>query len=562
RSGASLGRPVGVAREAGGEPQGRGSPGCLVGRLGRVHAQSCIRTHGPGVGAAVCSQHQLGLVAGQQVAPPGLGASLQRMHPLRLQAPAAGFPAQRRHPGHWRRDLMGVFQLKAVIQQSVRVLVPQRGSRPPVPSQCLHVLSAQNKHSKRVMCPVLGLESPATVPTRVRDGRTRRGTLARREVRVSRNEECHGPACGVPSQQVPEQDQSVPARVWHHVAQGHLRELREPEVHGCRQLVALGPLPLQPQRAQGRSTAHLVWGSEHGADAEDLVHLAASGEERLERVQLCQDASHRPQVDRANKRQPDQLFPTCPGSVQHPPSCGDVVRVRRLGAYLPGETEVCNLDQLGPRAEQVLGLDVPVEEAMFVHEGQALKDLLQDAADHGLRKRLFPAACKRLVEVLAHVLKNKVEGVVFPDDLLELHQVGMAQLLQRLHTTPSGRTRVHAFVPGVVLLLHPTGVPLDGHLLSRVEGPCQHNVAEGAVSQLMQQLVALHGWRVPLHAGNTVQSSPLDGHFLARVEALAEYDRAVRAISEGAQGHIAVHPTDGVAAVSPSSLHRRAPCSL
>lgn len=44
------------------------------------------------------------------------------------------------------------------------------------------------------------------------------------------------------------------------------------------------------------------------------------------------------------------------------------------------------------------------------------------------------------------------------------------------------------------------GVPLYGHLLASVEGARQHDAAESAVAQLVQQLVSLHG-RV-LHAGN------------------------------------------------------------
>lgn len=38
-----------------------------------------------------------------------------------------------------------------------------------------------------------------------------------------------------------------------------------------------------------------------------------------------------------------------------------------------------------------------------------------------------------LVQVLPHVLEDEVEGVVLSDDLLQLHQVGVAQLLKGLH---------------------------------------------------------------------------------------------------------------------------------
>lgn len=49
------------------------------------------------------------------------------------------------------------------------------------------------------------------------------------------------------------------------------------------------------------------------------------------------------------------------------------------------------------------------------------------------------------------------------------------------------------------------GVPLDGHLLARVEGACQHDAAKGAVAQLVQQLVPLHRGVPPLHAGEVPQ---------------------------------------------------------
>ena len=39
-----------------------------------------------------------------------------------------------------------------------------------------------------------------------------------------------------------------------------------------------------------------------------------------------------------------------------------------------------------------------------------------------------------LIEVFFHVLEDKVEVVVFSDDFLQFHHVGVVQLLQRLMT--------------------------------------------------------------------------------------------------------------------------------
>ena len=59
------------------------------------------------------------------------------------------------------------------------------------------------------------------------------------------------------------------------------------------------------------------------------------------------------------------------------PSGGDVVCEGGRGADLSGEAEVGDLDDVGPHAEQVLRLHVAVEVAVFVHEGQALQNLIE-----------------------------------------------------------------------------------------------------------------------------------------------------------------------------------------
>ena len=58
--------------------------------------------------------------------------------------------------------------------------------------------------------------------------------------------------------------------------------------------------------------------------------------------------------------------------IQYSPAGGDVVGVRGLGADLLGQPKVSNLDLLWSIAQQVLGLQITVEEAMLVHVGQPL----------------------------------------------------------------------------------------------------------------------------------------------------------------------------------------------
>lgn len=43
---------------------------------------------------------------------------------------------------------------------------------------------------------------------------------------------------------------------------------------------------------------------------------------------------------------------------------------------------------------------------------------------------VFSPVLHKLVEVLLHILKDKVEVIVLPDYFLQLHHIGMVQLLQ------------------------------------------------------------------------------------------------------------------------------------
>ena len=67
----------------------------------------------------------------------------------------------------------------------------------------------------------------------------------------------------------------------------------------------------------------------------------------------------------------------------------------------------------------------------LVHVRQALQHLVGDVADRQLRKQLR-ARLHDVVQIGLHVFEDHVQLVVLPNNLLQLHNVGMRQLLQRL----------------------------------------------------------------------------------------------------------------------------------
>jgi hypothetical protein len=75
---------------------------------------------------------------------------------------------------------------------------------------------------------------------------------------------------------------------------------------------------------------------------------------------------------------------------------------------------------------------VPVEEPVAMHVGERLQDLENDGAHGRVRKRLGRLA-HEAEQVALDVLEDKIQAIVLADDLLQLHHVGMVQLLQGLH---------------------------------------------------------------------------------------------------------------------------------
>ena len=97
-----------------------------------------------------------------------------------------------------------------------------------------------------------------------------------------------------------------------------------------------------------------------------------------------------------------------------------IVCVRRPGPDLSRQSEVRDLDEVRAHAQQVLGLHVAVEVAVFVHEGEALQHLEHHVPDDALGEQLVSVVVSllhHLIEILFHVLEHKVQRVVLPDNL-------------------------------------------------------------------------------------------------------------------------------------------------
>jgi hypothetical protein len=87
---------------------------------------------------------------------------------------------------------------------------------------------------------------------------------------------------------------------------------------------------------------------------------------------------------------------------------------------------------------------VPVEEPVAMHVGERLQDLENDGAHGRVRKRLGRLA-HEAEQVALDVLEDEVQAIVLADDLLQLHHVGMVQLLQGLHLEGLNETAASIF---------------------------------------------------------------------------------------------------------------------
>jgi hypothetical protein len=99
-------------------------------------------------------------------------------------------------------------------------------------------------------------------------------------------------------------------------------------------------------------------------------------------------------------------------------------------------------------AEQVLRLEVPMEVVLLVHVGKSLQCLEHDVPDHKFWKQLF-ALLHQLIDVHVQELKNKVQRAAVQYHFIQLDDVWMTELHQRLNLL-----LVNALVPLGILLFH------------------------------------------------------------------------------------------------------------
>ena len=123
-----------------------------------------------------------------------------------------------------------------------------------------------------------------------------------------------------------------------------------------------------------------------------------------------------------------------------------------------------------------------MEEAVFVHVGEALQGLVNDALDLIFRERLGPVLHK-LVDVLLHIFKNEVQVIVNSNNFLQLHDLVVIQFAKRFDLTQG-----HALFPGVKLFLH----LLDGDLLLRLNVDGFNDGAVGTVAEGLKNFVPFH----------------------------------------------------------------------
>ena len=89
-----------------------------------------------------------------------------------------------------------------------------------------------------------------------------------------------------------------------------------------------------------------------------------------------------------------------------------------------------------------------MEVVLLVDVGKALEGLEHNVADEVFGEE-FLALLHELVDVHVEELEYKVEGILFEDHFVELHNVWVCQLHERLDLLLA-----NALVPPLVLLLH------------------------------------------------------------------------------------------------------------
>lgn len=163
-------------------------------------------------------------------------------------------------------------------------------------------------------------------------------------------------------------------------------------------------------------------GSAHEAeDFLEFIFVGSSREKGAASVHFCHDAACRPNVDASvvsSTSQKDVWSAV--------PEGDDFVREGVDGdAKGTGETEIGEFELAFVVDEQVLGLEVAVEDTVFVAKGDSLEELVHEGFDRDVVE-LAPvtAGVHVFLEILVHVFKDehqlifRVNNVVQRDDVL------------------------------------------------------------------------------------------------------------------------------------------------
>ncbi|KAI3481766.1 hypothetical protein L1887_55613 [Cichorium endivia] len=232
--------------------------------------------------------------------------------------------------------------------------------------------------------------------------------------------------CGVELEQLVEQVDGQRMRLGEHVLEGHSGHAWE------RSDLDLGRVVHQSLHGG------VVGRAEDAQDLVELVVVVAAAEERQTRNHLGHDATGTPDIDRGRvgSRAKQNVGRTVPERHDLVGECVD------RDAEGTRKTKVGELEFAALVDEKVLRLEIAVQHAVLVAEGGALEQLEHEGA-HGDRIERTAVAMDLhvLLEVLLHELEDEHQLGLGVDDVVESHDVGVAQLLHERDLTDRRRRR-------------------------------------------------------------------------------------------------------------------------
>ncbi len=170
------------------------------------------------------------------------------------------------------------------------------------------------------------------------------------------------------------------------------------------------------------------WSTHDAEDADELVFIGGTGEERAAGVHFCHDAASGPDVDAGvvGAGPKEDVRRAVPKSY-------DFVREGVNGdSKGSGETEIRKLELSFEVDEEILGLQIAVQDSVGVTEVNALQELMHKGFDGGRGQCSSLALCVHiLLQVLVHVFKNQHELILGVDNIVETDNVLVLQLLHQ-----------------------------------------------------------------------------------------------------------------------------------